>query len=143
VYTDLSCFDLEESSVRCNVVELFRQMKHDPDYKHLQDKIIFGVDWYLSLITKAPKYGEYVESFFDLMSDHDELQWYRSAIVNPATFYGLNDEIIIKKMQKALAKECEKQDAQTKDNLNKRYKRILTIPKQVEKIIEELKKSDS
>jgi predicted TIM-barrel fold metal-dependent hydrolase len=135
VYTDLSCFDLEESSVRCNVVELFRQMKHDPDYKHLQDKIIFGVDWYLSLITKAPKYGEYVESFFDLMSDHDELQWYRSAIVNPATFYGLDDETIMKNMNKALEDATDNQSRRESG-----YQRIKKIKEQVDKIKAELEK---
>jgi hypothetical protein len=117
------------------VVELFRQMKHDPDYKHLQDKIIFGVDWYLSLITKAPKYGEYVESFFDLMSDHDELQWYRSAIVNPATFYGLDDETIMKNMNKALEDATDNQSRRESG-----YQRIKKIKEQVDKIKAELEK---
>ncbi|HEX2959058.1 MAG TPA: amidohydrolase family protein [Chitinispirillaceae bacterium] len=135
VYTDLSCFDLEESSVRCNVVELFRQMKHNPDYKHLQNKIIFGVDWYLSLITKAPKYGEYVESFFDMMSEYDEWQWYRSAVVNPATFYGLNDDAVMKNMNKALEGAADNQSRRESG-----YQRIKKIKEQVDKIKTELEK---
>ncbi len=135
VYTDLSCFDLEESSVRCNVAELFHQMKHDPDYKHLQDKIIFGVDWYLSLITKAPKYGDYVESFFERMSDHDEWQWYRSAIVNPATFYGLDNQDMLSQMNAALKREKAEDTKRITG-----YERIVKIKEQVEKIKSEFKK---
>lgn len=138
VYTDLSCFDLEERSVRCNVMELFLQMKNDPDHKHLQDKVIFGVDWYLSLITKAPNYEEYVESFFDMMDEYDEWQWYRSAIVNPATFYGLDDKTVINNMQLSLTEFLKKENGLSKQKLKDNYSRILALSKQVETIRNEL-----
>jgi hypothetical protein len=140
VYTDLACFDLEERSIRCNIRELFWQIYHNPDCKHLQDKIMFGVDWYLSLITRAPKYGEYVESFFDMMNEYDEWQWYRSAIVNPATFYGLDSTTIINNMQLALIEQLKKGTELNRQKLQYNYSRISTLPKQVETIRTELNK---
>jgi len=136
VYTDISCFDLEDRGVRSTVIELFRKMKINSEYRHLQDKVIFGVDWYLSLITKAPEYKEYVESFFDIMSEFDEWQWYRSAIVNPATFYGLDKSDLLKNMNNALSDETQKSTKQRQG-----YERIKNLPKQVETIRNELEKA--
>lgn len=111
-------------------------MKFEKRYRHLQDKVIFGVDWYLSLITKAPEYKEYVESFFDTMSEFDQWQWYRSALVNPATFYGLDNHDMLKNMNKAL------EDAiANKDKRLKGFERIKTIKTQVETMRKELEKT--
>lgn len=129
----MSCFDLDDRGVKSNVTELFRKMKMDPEYRHLQDKVIFGVDWYLSLITRAPKYEEYVESFFDSMGEFDEWQWYRSALVNPATFYGLDRQETIENIYSAL-----KKGNADKERCANGYSRISTIPKQVETIRKEL-----
>lgn len=136
VYTDMSCYNLEDSSTQRNVIELFRELNHSRRYKHLQDKVIFGVDWYLSLVTGAPEYKEYVDGFFDTMSQFDEWQWYRSAIVNPATFYGLDKSEIIENIFSAL----KKGNANPK-KCTDGYNRISTIPKQVEIIRNELEKA--
>jgi hypothetical protein len=135
VYTDMSCYDLKDSGVRYNVSELFRKIEYDGEYLHLKDKIIFGVDWYLSLITRAPGYKDYVESFFDSMGEFDDWQWYRSALVNPATFYGLDNSIIIKNMNKAL-----EDNTSDKSKREKGYRRVRKIKEQVETIKKELEK---
>ena len=136
VYTDMSCYNLEDRSTKKNVIELFREIMHNRRYKHLQDKVIFGVDWYLSLVTGAPEYKEYVDVFFDTMSKFDKWQWYRSALVNPATFYGLDKSDIIENIYSAL----KKSNANSK-KLTDGYNRITTIPKQVETIRNELEKA--
>jgi endonuclease III-like uncharacterized protein len=79
--------------------------------------------------------GEYVEKFFDTMDGFDEWQWYRSAIVNPATFYGLDKAAILKNMNKAIANET-KNSTEQKDS----YARIKTLPEQVETIRNEFAK---
>lgn len=135
VYTDVSCYNLKDSSTRKNVDELFRQMRSRKVLGHLKDKVIFGVDWYLSLVTGAPGYQEYVELFFDTMDGFDEWQWYRSAIVNPATFYGLDNSTLLKNMDSALADATEKSRSQQEG-----FERIKTLPAQVEKIRNELAK---
>lgn len=135
VYTDLSCYDLENNSVKGNVMQLFREIVFSKRFRHLQDKIIFGVDWYLSLITGAPEYKRYVESFFDTMGEFDEWQWYRSALVNPASFYGLDNKVIIENMCSAL-----EENKSNRQKVYERYERIKTIPEQVEIIRNELGK---
>lgn len=141
VYTDLSCYDLEKASVKTNVSKLFKAMKFDEPYKHLQDKILFGVDWYLTLATGAPAYEKFVNGFIDTMTEFDEWQWYRSALVNPVTFYGLDVQDKIDKVQLALEKDCKKEDDEIKAALEERYIRMSTLPKQVETIRKELDKA--
>jgi predicted TIM-barrel fold metal-dependent hydrolase len=136
VYTDMSCFNLKDSAVLENVQTLFREMRYTRYYQHLQDKVIFGIDWYLSIITKAPEYKEYVESFFDNMTEIDPWQWYRSALVNPATFYGLDDHAVLRNMNKALTDNL----ADRTKRLNG-YTRIKTIKEQVETMRRELAKT--
>ncbi len=135
VYTDVSCYNLEDSSTSSHVTELFRQMAWCLEFSHLKDKIIFGVDWYLSLVTGAPGYQEYVDKFIFTMSQFDEWQWYRSAIVNPATFYGLDNIAIMESMCSALEENCT--DVQ---KVYERYERMKTLPEQVETIRNELAK---
>jgi hypothetical protein len=135
VYTDVSCYNLKDGNTSRNVSELFKEMSLSRRYSHLQDKVIFGVDWYLSLVTGAPAYKEFVERFFDTMRECDEWQWYRSALVNPAMFYGLDNTAILKSMNKAISDEAES-STKKKDA----YERIKTIPKQVETIRNELTK---
>jgi hypothetical protein len=72
----------------------------------------------------------------DTMSEFDEWQWYRSALVNPATFYGLDNKAIIENMCSAL--EENNTDVQ---KVYERYERIKTFPKQVETIRNELEKA--
>jgi predicted TIM-barrel fold metal-dependent hydrolase len=141
VYTDMSCYNLEKSSVKKNVMELLGEMKSSNRYRHLQDKVIFGVDWYLSLITKAPGYREYAESFFDTMKEYDKWQWYKSSLVNSSVFYGLDKKDIINNMQMALMNENKRENEEAKKKLQYNYSRILSIQKQIENLRSDFKKS--
>jgi hypothetical protein len=129
VYTDMSCYDLEKSSVKKNVKVLLSEMKTNGCYQHLQDKVIFGVDWYLSLLTGAPEYREYVESFFDTMKEYDTWQWYKSSLVNPAFFYGFDNQDLLSKMNFKLKREGANENERVAG-----YKRIIKIKEQVENI---------
>lgn len=141
VYADMSCFNLKDGAVLKNVKTLFREMRYTRYYQHLQDKVIFGVDWYLSIITKAPEYKEYVESFFDNMTEIDPWQWYRSALVNPTTFYGLDNNSVTANMHMALLTETKKSKEDIKKKLKDNYARVITIKEQIETMRGELAKT--
>jgi predicted TIM-barrel fold metal-dependent hydrolase len=140
VYTDMACFDIEDSWIRSRVMELFRRMKYSEEYQHLQDRLNFGVDWYLSLITKAPAYREFAELFFESMGEFDQWQWYRSALVNPAMFYGLDKKEIIENMQLALMGQLKTEMIDAKRKLNENFIRISKVPEQIEVIRKQLAK---
>jgi hypothetical protein len=131
VYTDMSCYDLEDSKTRENVTVLLREMRDNNQYQHLKDKVIFGVDWYLSLLTGAPKYKEYVESFFETMGEIDKSQWLRSALVNPAAFYGLDKKDKLDNMQAALLTITKSSNSEVKEMLRTNYKNALRIKDQI------------
>ncbi|MDD5342913.1 MAG: amidohydrolase family protein [Smithella sp.] len=136
VYTDMSCFNLGNSNEKENVQELFREMYPGSGrYRHLQDKLMFGVDWYLTLLTEGKtEYKEFAESFFHTMVDTDESQWYRSTMVNPMTFYGFDQKAVIDKMHQALCELTKKESKDIKKNLEDNYKRIENLKDQVAKI---------
>jgi hypothetical protein len=67
------------------------------------------------------------------MSESDQWQWYRSAIVNPATFYGLDKAQIIDNMYTSLSIGTEDES-----KLKCGYERIKTLPEQVVTIRNEL-----
>ena len=93
----------------------------------MKNKLIFGVDWYLSMITNAPAYKEYVESFHTLVKGIDEELWYRMTVVNPARFYGLEDQEKIDNIQTALTDATKQFDSVTKKLLKDNYKKISKI----------------
>ena len=66
----------------------------DDKYRHLKDKIIFGTDWYLTLITRknGGAYGDYCSTFKRFLDRIDKTLWVRFTLVNPWEFYGLGDE---------------------------------------------------
>jgi hypothetical protein len=110
---------------------LLREMRDNNQYQHLKDKVIFGVDWYLSLLTGAPKYKEYVESFFETMGEIDKSQWLRSALVNPAAFYGLDKKDKLDNMQAALLTITKSSNSEVKEMLRTNYKNALRIKDQI------------
>ena len=136
VYTDISCYNLKNDKMKAHVLDLFFLMANDEKYYHLQDKVLFGVDWYLTLLGDAPEYKGYVESFFDLMKIIDKWQWYRSAIVNPARFYGLDDQEKLKQMFTALVDN--KADKLKRDNgfesMKKLKQQAALIAKELDKL---------
>jgi predicted TIM-barrel fold metal-dependent hydrolase len=134
VYTDIACQDIDNSSVEKNMYKLFRKMGNDNRYKHLQDKLLFGVDWYLSILTKAPEYRSFSEKFFDTMKECDQWQWYRSSLVNAATFYGFDNRDLIMKMYTGLSLAPA-----DKEKLNDGLARVEKIKEQVESLRKDIK----
>jgi hypothetical protein len=89
VYTDLSCWDLDDGK------KTFAQVLSDKQYSHLKDKILFGTDWYMTLLVLGEKsYTKYCEEFYEYfleIPDGKEL-WQRFTFTNPFTFYGFFDK---------------------------------------------------
>jgi hypothetical protein len=89
VYTDLSCWDLDDGK------ETFTQVLSDKQYSHLKDKILFGTDWYMTLLVLGGKsYKKFCEEFYEFfleIPDGKEL-WQRFTFINPFTFYGFFDK---------------------------------------------------
>jgi hypothetical protein len=83
----------------------------------------------LSLVTGAPEYREYAESFFGTMKEYDNWQWYKSSLVNPATFYGLDNQDLLANMYTALSLAPVNEE-----KLDSGYKRIRKIKEQVENL---------
>jgi hypothetical protein len=115
--------------VKSNVKAFLSEMKGNGCYHHLQEKAIFGVDWYLSLVIGAPEYREYVDSFFKTMKEYDKWQWYRSSLVNPAVFYGLGNKDLIKNMNGEFTDVIADKNKRVEG-----YDRIFNIKEQVENI---------
>ncbi|MBD3315666.1 MAG: hypothetical protein GF344_07765 [Chitinivibrionales bacterium] len=120
--------------------EFFLEMtEKDCWYRHMRNKIIFGTDWYLTLLTpgKAP-YHSFCESFYNICkeaNDANETFWFRFSLVNPATFYGLDNHEMLAKMNLAL-KGANANEALRTNGL----KRMLNIKTQVDQIKKELSK---
>jgi predicted TIM-barrel fold metal-dependent hydrolase len=89
VYTDFSCWDLDEHK------ELFAQTLLSYQYSHLKDKILFGTDWYMTLLVLGGKsYQKFCEEFYEYFLEIPggiEL-WQRFTFTNPFTFYGFFDK---------------------------------------------------
>jgi predicted TIM-barrel fold metal-dependent hydrolase len=89
VYTDFSCWDLDDCK------KTFAQVLADSQYSHLKEKILFGTDWYMTLVALGGKsYRKFCEElweFFSEIPDGKEL-WQRFTFINPFTFYGFFDK---------------------------------------------------
>jgi hypothetical protein len=89
VYTDFSCWDLDKQK------ESFAEVLSNKQYSHLKDKILFGTDWYMTLLVLGGKsYKKFCEEFwefFEEIPDGKEL-WQRFTFINPFTFYGFFDK---------------------------------------------------
>ncbi len=136
VYTDMSCFNLANSDVRNNVGEFLREILNgDSQYHHLQDKLLFGVDWYLTLLTDGrTEYAEFATQFFIAMANVDENQWYRSTMINPATFYGLDNQDMLKSMNTALTQASDGRGQHVTLALSKNFQKVQTIKDRIAKL---------
>jgi hypothetical protein len=73
VYTDMSCFDLQDEKEKNSFVEFFRLLKNgEKKYLHLRDKVMFGTDWFLTLLLGGPgnffrptDYKKFCEIFYE------------------------------------------------------------------------------
>jgi predicted TIM-barrel fold metal-dependent hydrolase len=89
VYTDFSCWTLESCK------ESFAQVLTNKQNGHLRDKILFGTDWYMKLLTPGAKsYRKFCEEFWEFfqeLPDGKDL-WQRFTFINPFAFYGFFDK---------------------------------------------------
>ena len=138
VYTDISCFDLAnklfcgKDTVRCSLMNYLGCLRK-PDRIHLRDKIIFGTDWYLTMITRTSggAYGEYCRTMKMFLDRIEHTLWVRFTLVNPWEFYGLGDEKKLEMMAKGLV------DAESNGiNVQKQFDRFKSINEEVQKLKE-------
>jgi hypothetical protein len=66
-------------------------LKKDPDRELIKDRILFGTDWYLTLLDGV-NYVEYCQKARDALK-FDSSLWFRFTQYNPCRFYRLDEEI--------------------------------------------------
>jgi predicted TIM-barrel fold metal-dependent hydrolase len=91
VYTDISCWDLPNKKRQ----KLFREALVLGKNSHLKNKIIYGTDWYMPMISvgTGKNYRESAQrywNFFQEMKNGDKV-WQRFTFINPFEFFGFND----------------------------------------------------
>ena len=144
VYTDISCFDLAnklyrgKDTVRSSLVNYLGCLRK-PDRIHLRDKIIFGTDWYLTMITRTSggAYGEYCRIMKKFLDSIDHTLWVRFTLVNPWEFYGLGNEIKLNQLKIGLiaAKASETE-------VDRKLDRLKRINEEVQKLKEKYARWD-
>ncbi|MBN1757054.1 MAG: hypothetical protein JW863_01980 [Chitinispirillaceae bacterium] len=90
VYTDFSCWDISEAR------QTFRELLSSRQHGHLRKKILFGTDWYMTLLAlKGKNYKKFCEEFWEFFQGLPggmEL-WERFTFVNPINYYGIFDKL--------------------------------------------------
>lgn len=149
VYTDISCFNLDESlsgdneegmKVRDTLSKMLIWMRDNDEYKHMREKVIFGTDWYLSHLTRkddGAEYGNYCRDFKRLIDQVDPNFWVRFTLVNPWMCYSMSKDKL-RKICDALKAAGAKEDI-LYGNLDK----LLSLDDEVSRIKEQLSILDS
>lgn len=149
VYTDISCFNLNNSlfndngegkKVRDTFTIMLRWIRDNDEYKHLKNKVVFGTDWYLTHLTRkddGAEYGNYCRNFKKLIDLVDPTFWVRFTLINPWTFYSMSKEKITN------IKEDLKTAGADKKALNEQYEKMFELDDEVSQIKKQLLKMDS
>lgn len=149
VYTDISCFNLEneltgindeKKKVRNALNKMLHWIRDREEYKHLRNKIIFGTDWYLTHLTsndKGAEYGNYCRDFKMLIDQVDPTFWIRFTLVNPWSCYSMSKKKITN------LKEELKTAGAYKKKLNERYDTLLKLDDEVSHIKKQLARWDA
>ncbi len=131
VYTDFSCWDID------NAKEAFADILSGKQYAHLKKKVLFGTDWYMTLLVLNGKsYRKFCEEFWEFFQEIPNGMdlWERFTFVNPFKFYGIFDKTTggkdkLECLRSALAKmKCNKK------SLNDNYKSIRRVQQYYERI---------
>ena len=148
VYTDISCFNLDKEinddhedgrKVRNTFNKMLYWMRDRDEYRHLQNKVIFGTDWYLTHLTRdddGAEYGNYCRDFKKLIDQVDSTFWIRFTLVNPWKCYSMSKDKL-RTMKNSLIKA----DA-NESTVLKRYNQLLKLDDEVSRIKEQLAKWD-
>jgi predicted TIM-barrel fold metal-dependent hydrolase len=132
VYTDFACWDLDYAK------ESFAQILKNRRYSHLRDKILFGTDWYMTLLVLDGKsYKSFCEEFMEFfleLPDGKEL-WQRFTFINPFRFYGFFDKKEGEQRDKLdnLAAALELNDCK-RDRMKDNYACLRRVQKEYEKV---------
>jgi len=145
VYTDISCFNLSDKlfsgkdTVESSLINYLGCLRK-PDRTHLRNKIIFGTDWYLTMITRTRggAYYEYCRTMKKFLDRIDETLWVRFTLVNPWEFYGLGNEKKMEMMANGL-----KSAKANKADLDKQLDRFKRINDEVQKLKEKFAQWDA
>jgi hypothetical protein len=136
VYTDISCWNLDKNK------EIFKGLLLNKKFDYLQDRILFGTDWYMTLLALGGKsYQAFCEEFYEFISqmpDGKDL-WIRLTFLNPFEFYSFHDKAVIDNLNNAL--KDIKADASKRE---KNYELLCIMQKEYEnqrKRLEKYKKA--
>jgi hypothetical protein len=113
VYTDFSCWNLEKSK------DVFADLLSSKQHSHLKEKILFGTDWYMTLLALGGKsYKKFCEEFWEFFNEipGGMKLWQQFTFINPFTFYGFNSSEIINNITSKLEELKVKNEA-LKNNL--------------------------
>jgi len=97
LFTDIACFAIEK-----NMPQFITAMKEHPE---LWDKVLFGTDWYMTLIVSESgqqQYGDFCRKMKEELDNIDESIWIRFTFLNSVRFYGLDNPVKLNKMYSAI-----------------------------------------
>lgn len=144
VYTDMSCFDLQEENEKKSFVEFFKLLRNgEKKYLHLRDKVMFGSDWFLTLLLGDPQdilrptdYIKYCKLFYETLKKEAnyKYQWYRMSLVNPVEFYGLGNVDVLSNIKGALGKGKDINIKEINEPIEYGFNRISALKDQAAKI---------
>ena len=84
--------DISSSFTKNSFREYFRNIMQGPDGEHLKDRVLFGTDWYLTLLDGI-NYVEYCQEAKRALDEFDTSLWYKFTQYNPYRFYRLDQQI--------------------------------------------------
>jgi len=126
VYVDFSCHNIEKNGAN------FKKYIEDKKNEKVLQKILFGTDWYMTLVAVKKSYKEFCQGYWDLITDKD--LWLRFVFINPFKFYGFNKKAIINNLffyfqGKKLSPEASKNLKSNNNSLNEAYTRYYNLKK--------------
>jgi predicted TIM-barrel fold metal-dependent hydrolase len=138
VYTDISCWNLGS----CNKEDFKKKLVQNPK---LKERIIFGTDWYMTLIPDyvvgpGTSYSSFCEGFWDFFIEDKKFQegkelWQRFTFINPFKFYGLNNLATVNKIASFLEKDLENEEL---EKLNSNLRSFHRLIKDFDKICKKI-----
>jgi hypothetical protein len=122
VYTDFSCwgFDKKRQKAFKKVIE---------ENAHLKNKILFGTDWYMTMIGGffGEGYEGFTDKFWDFFNDKEFKDgkdlWQKFTFINPFEFFGFNDMAKMNHHYSALL------NIEADDKIHERYEQLKKLQK--------------
>jgi hypothetical protein len=149
VYTDIACFDYKANNENFGL--FLRSLAH----KNILHKIMFGTDWYMSLVTalefnahriwdfsengivRGRTYDIFVQQWKCFLDSVDLTLWPRFSIINTFNFYDLGNKVFLDNLEqgykgyaKPFIKKSDKK-VQFDNNLIERKRSLLALPQKI------------